>query len=149
MILDHRLNVKSGHPAIALVKRYGDLPLVECYAGQLNQVFMNLLTNAIDALELSGKSQPKIEIRTEKCPGERIAIAIADNGTGIPEEIQSKLFEPFFTTKPIGSGTGLGLAISYQIVVEKHSGQLRCYSNPGEGTEFVIEIPIKQLEDNS
>ncbi|WP_322111965.1 ATP-binding protein [Aerosakkonema funiforme] len=131
------------------IKEYGKLPEVECYAGQINQVFMNILSNAIDALEQQSKSNsqqagftPSICIRTQVVSGDRVAIHIIDNGSGIPPHVRARLFEPFFTTKPIGSGTGLGLAISYQIVVEKHGGQLKCFSEVGQGTEFVIKIPI-------
>ncbi|MBD2184138.1 HAMP domain-containing histidine kinase [Planktothrix sp. FACHB-1355] len=110
---------------------------------------MNILSNAIDALEQQSKSNsqqagftPSICIRTQVVSGDRVAIHIIDNGSGIPPHVRARLFEPFFTTKPIGSGTGLGLAISYQIVVEKHGGQLKCFSEVGQGTEFVIKIPI-------
>lgn len=155
MILQNRLKEKSNHPEIQIIKDYGQLPLVECYAGQLNQVFMNLLSNAIDALEsawpsVSGKSwaekqaQPdQITIRTAVINQTWVQIAIADNGVGMTAAVQAKLFDPFFTTKPIGKGTGLGLSISYQIITEKHLGKLYCHSIPGAGTEFVIEIPIR------
>jgi two-component system, NtrC family, sensor kinase len=155
MILQHRLKAKAERPAIEIVREYGELPLVECYAGQLNQVFMNLLSNAIDALEESngGRSfreiadKPnRIWIRTTKTDQDWVQIAIADNGVGIPEESRSRLFEPFFTTKPVGKGTGLGLSISYQVVIEKHGGKLWCDSTLGEGTNFVIEIPIHQTD---
>ncbi len=150
-LLEHRLSEKSGHPAIKVIKSYGDLPLVECYGGQLNQVFMNLFTNAIDAIEecYQGRSNEsiranpgQIKITTQVEESSRVTINIADNGAGIPESVQQRLFDPFFTTKPVGKGTGLGLSISYQIVVERHSGQLRCFSTPGKGTEFAIEIPL-------
>ncbi|MFB2971661.1 PAS domain S-box protein [Aerosakkonema sp. BLCC-F183] len=150
-LLEHRLSEKSGHPAIQVIKNYGNLPLAECYAGQLNQVFMNLLTNAIDAIEEtyqgrsyeSIKANPgKITITTELKNSSRVIIKISDNGAGIPESVKKRLFDPFFTTKPVGKGTGLGLSISYQIVVERHSGELRCVSSPGKGTEFAIEIPL-------
>ncbi|MBD1936629.1 PAS domain S-box protein [Microcoleus sp. FACHB-68] len=150
MILNSRLRAKSTSPAIEVIKEYGDLPLVECYAGQLNQVFMNLLTNAIDALEerdsrgASLQQSRQIRIRTSLVNKNKLIISIADNGYGISESAQQKLFDPFFTTKPIGKGTGLGLAISYQIVVEKHKGSLQCVSQVGRGTEFIIEIPIDQ-----
>ena len=143
LILQNRLKGKSGDPEITVVKNYGDLPLTECYACGLNQVFMNIIANAIDALE----NQPpprSIVIKTAKSiTGEEIVISIADNGPGIPPEIQKRLFDPFFTTKPIGKGTGLGLSISHNIVVEQHSGTLDCISHPGEGTEFLIEIPLR------
>ncbi|MEG3895778.1 ATP-binding protein [Microcoleus sp. SVA1_B6] len=155
MILEHRLQAKPERPTIEVVRQYGELPLVECYAGQLNQVFMNLLSNAIDALEESneGRSfqdmvdQPnRIWIKTTKTKEQWVQIAIADNGTGIPEKARLRLFDPFFTTKPVGKGTGLGLSISYQVVKEKHGGKLWCDSTLGEGTKFVIEIPIDRTQ---
>ena len=154
MILQHRLKPKTDFPAINIIKEYGLLPLVECYAGQLNQVFMNILSNAIDALEdvhtsEIGREQERINyqslaihIRTEindNC----VTIRIADNGPGITEPVQKRLFDPFFTTKPVGKGTGMGLAISYQVVTERHGGSLQCISSPGKGAEFVIQIPLK------
>lgn len=153
MILQHRLKANAERPTIEVVREYGDLPLVECYAGQMNQVFMNLLSNAIDALEEgnAGRSfsdivdQPnRISIKSTIIEEEFVQIAIADNGTGIPEKSRSHLFDPFFTTKPVGKGTGLGLSISYQVVTEKHRGKLWCDSTLGEGTKFAIEIPIHQ-----
>ncbi len=149
MILQNRIKVKPNFPGIQIIKNYTDLPLVECFPGQLNQVFMNILSNAIDALEektnLSGNAEtPTIWIDTKLSHKGRVLIKIADNGTGIPEQVQKRLFDPFFTTKPVGSGTGLGLSISYQIVTEKHRGQLQCNSWLGERTEFTIEIPLKQ-----
>jgi signal transduction histidine kinase len=120
--------------------------LVECYAGQVNQVLMNLLSNAIGALEEhpDPEKPPTIRIQTEVLD-QRVTIRIMDNGMGIPESVQTHLFKPFFTTKPVGKGTGLGLSISYQIITEKHGGSLKCISTPGKGAEFVVEIPIKQL----
>lgn len=165
LILQHRLKQESSHSGIQIIKEYGNLPLVECYAGQLNQVFMNLLTNAIDALEdLKVKNSsspshsqpdraqpstknPTIWIRTEALDPHRIVIRIADNGSGIPEELGKRIFDPFFTTKPVGKGTGLGLSISYQVVVERHGGQLKCLSKPGQGTEFIVEIPLVQQSE--
>ncbi|MEA5571641.1 PAS domain S-box protein [Calothrix sp. UHCC 0171] len=151
MILQHRLKPKQDEPAIEIIRNYTNLPKVVCYAGQLNQVFMNLLTNAIDALEEGieeGKiSSPLIKITTEILDNNRIIIRIADNGMGIEPEVQKRLFDPFFTTKPVGVGTGLGLSISYQIVVDRHGGELHCHSQLGEGTEFAIEIPMSQLGD--
>lgn len=153
MILQNRLKASGGHPEIKVIKEYGNLPLVECYAGQLNQVFMNLLSNAIDAIDEQNQTltpeqinaNPSyIRICTELCNDYEVAIRIADNGPGIAEDVKARLFDPFFTTKPVGTGTGLGLSISYQIVVEKHGGQLHCYSQLGQGTEFVIQIPIQQ-----
>ncbi|WP_375539798.1 PAS domain-containing sensor histidine kinase [Cylindrospermum sp. FACHB-282] len=145
MILQNRLKAKPNHPEISVIKEYGKLPPVDCYPGQLNQVFMNLISNAIEALEelcLEGKRQ--IYIQTEVFNDNWISIKISDNGVGISKEVISKLFDPFFTTKDVGKGTGLGLSISYQIVVDKHCGKLYCHSKPGEGAMFVIEIPITQ-----
>ncbi|MHC0062204.1 trifunctional serine/threonine-protein kinase/ATP-binding protein/sensor histidine kinase [Nostoc sp. UIC 10890] len=150
MILQHRLKAKSDRPDIQLVKNYGNLPQVECYAGQLNQVFMNVLSNAIDALEESladnqGQiTTPTITIHTEQIDTHQVEIRIADNGLSIPESIRRRLFDPFFTTKPVGKGTGMGLSISYQIVTEKHGGSLSCISEPGQGAEFQIRIPLSQ-----
>ncbi|HAX78488.1 MAG TPA: hypothetical protein DCY88_22325, partial [Cyanobacteria bacterium UBA11372] len=149
LILQNRLKAKPDRSEIQAFKEYGNLPQIECYAGQLNQVFMNLLTNAIDALEevIANRpfyQSPTIRIRTEILNKNWIQIKICDNGCGIPEQVKNRLFDPFFTTKPVGKGTGLGLAISYQIVVEKHGGQLNCTSAPGQGTEFAIAIPIRQ-----
>ncbi|MEW5861226.1 MAG: PAS domain S-box protein [Cyanobacteriota bacterium] len=148
LILQNRLRAASNYPSIEIVKEYGNLPPVECYAGQLNQVFMNLLNNGIDALET--QPEPRIiTIRTEVGRGKSLSspyvlIRIADNGPGMTEQVKARLFDPFFTTKPVGKGTGLGLSISYQIVVEKHGGILKCISAPGQGAEFWIEIPISQ-----
>ncbi|MEI6427327.1 MAG: PhnD/SsuA/transferrin family substrate-binding protein [Pseudanabaena sp. ELA607] len=139
LILQHRLKQKPGQSAITIQKFYGDLPLVECYAGQLNQVFMNIINNAIDAC-ISAKSQPTISIKTTKL-AHHVMIEIADNGSGMSAEVQKHLFDPFFTTKPVGQGTGLGLTISYQIVVEKHGGILHYESDPAKGTRFLIQIP--------
>ena len=153
LILRDRLKEKSGYPAIQIIKEYGNLPLVECYAGQLNQVFMNILSNAIDALsqadpdgskEVIKNYHPTITIRTQVLESNRVGISIKDNGSGITESVKTQLFEPFFTTKEVGRGTGLGLSISYQIVAENHGGQLKCISVPGQGAEFLLEIPIKQ-----
>ena len=154
MILHHRLKAKGGCPTIEIIKDYGSLPLVECYPSQLNQVFMNLLCNAIDALEssclanepmnagMNNPNTPTIRIHTGQLDGDRVFIKIADNGPGITQEVQAKLFDAFFTTKPVGKGTGLGLSISYQIIVEKHGGKLLCESAPGKGATFLIELPI-------
>lgn len=196
MILQHRLKAQPNRPAIEIVKEYGNLPVVECYASLLNQVFMNLLTNAIDAIEETQKEKqapiqnPKsaweslprqfaqrresqrqsptpgnthsalappatgstfrnsqnfqIRICTEISDNRQVIIRIADNGSGMTEEVRSKLFNPFFTTKSIGKGTGIGLSISHQIVVDKHQGQIKCISAVGVGTEFFIELPIQQ-----
>ncbi|AKG20915.1 ATP-binding protein [Calothrix sp. 336/3] len=144
LLLKHRLNATSDRPEIQVIHQYGELPNVECYAGQLNQVFMNILSNAIDALnswdELQS-SPPQIQIKTSVDTPETILIEIADTGIGIPETERSRLFDPFFTTKPIGQGTGLGLSISYQIVVEKHGGRLWCESAVNQGTTFFIQLP--------
>ena len=150
LILQNRLKEKSDRPAIEAIKEYGNLPLVECYAGQINQVFMNILSNGIDALEQRHASSkiddklPTIRIRTQLLNPDWIAVRIADNGVGMTEAVKSKIFDPFYTTKPVGKGTGLGLSISYQIVVDKHGGVLRCVSAPKQGTEFIIEIPVRQ-----
>lgn len=151
MILQHRLKAQSTRPEINIVKQYGDLPLVECYAGQMNQVFMNLIANAIDALDDSNigrsfsdvvASPNNIVISTCKIDQKHVQIKISDNGTGIPEQVRSQLFDPFFTTKAVGKGTGLGLSICYQVITEKHAGRIWCESGPELGTAFVIEIPI-------
>ncbi|WP_223280268.1 ATP-binding protein [Nostoc sp. PA-18-2419] len=150
MILQNRLKAKPDSSQIQIIKEYAQLPLIECYAGQLNQVFINIITNAIDALEeLHIKNQqsscnPQITIRTELLNSNRVAIEIADNGGGMSQEIQQRLFDPFFTTKVVGKGTGLGMSISYQIITEKHRGQLRCFSSLGKGAKLIIEIPIQQ-----
>jgi signal transduction histidine kinase len=188
--LQKRLEATPSRPAIQVIKEYGNLPKVKCYASQLNQVFMNILANAVDALEelnverlLSQRGEAQVEsigdymqpfnlqpatpcirictevikgvsvdakaftLTGEPCDcGDRIVIRIADNGSGMTEHVRHRLFDPFFTTKPVGSGTGLGLAISYQIVVEKHKGQLRANSEVGKGSEFVIEIPLRQSD---
>ncbi|MEH2118189.1 sensor histidine kinase [Nostoc sp.] len=148
MILGYRLQTKPNSPDIQVIKEYGNLPLIECYAAQINQVFMNILINSIDALEEAAKNQkiftPSITIRTEVINGDHLTIRIADNGSGISEDFEHRIFDPFFTTKPVGVGTGMGLAISYQIVTEKHHGSLQCVSKLGSGSEFVITIPLKQ-----
>ncbi|HEY9612737.1 PAS domain S-box protein [Allocoleopsis sp.] len=165
LILQHRLKADTNAGGIEVIKNYGQLPLVSCYASQLNQVFMNLLSNAIDVLDSQSPprvitistslSQKSIAIdgntpilcqeEVDTCPiHEWVVICITDNGIGMSEAVREKIFDPFFTTKPVGSGTGLGLSISYQIIVEKHKGQLRCVSAPGQGTEFIVEIPVSQ-----
>ncbi len=177
MILKSRLQAPSPdkgrkHPGIKVIKEYGELPLVECYPGKLNQVFMNILVNAIDAiasglfavtnandaleqLKVEGledniqpinlqPATPWIRIRTDVVEDNWVVIRIADNGIGITEELSSKMFDPFFTTKLVGQGTGLGLSISYQIVVERHGGKLECISKPQQGAEFIIKIPRQQ-----
>ncbi|MEE3717079.1 ATP-binding protein [Tumidithrix elongata RA019] len=166
MILQNRIKASPEHPEILIVKEYSALPAIECFASQLNQVFMNILVNAIDALEEEGQSRGKwslvngqptwqngqtkalsIRIQTILLDDCNIAIRIADNGRGIPKSLDAKLFDPFFTTKPVGKGTGLGLSISYQIITEKHGGKLYYISEEGQGTEFVIELPIQQDPD--
>jgi signal transduction histidine kinase len=147
LILQHRF--KGMKSPIVLIKKYADLPLVDCYAGQINQVLMNILSNGIDALsdhllEYPNYS-PEITIQTSILAHDRVCISILDNGPGIPESLQNRLFDPFFTTKEVGKGTGLGLSISYQIVVENHHGRLDCRSVLGEGTEFRIELPIRGI----
>lgn len=155
LLLQHRYKQE-----VEIRKEFGDIPPIECHINQLNQVFMNLVSNAIDALlensDNTGVTQgtksetPKIiTIKTEKLGNDRIAVAISDNGPGIPIEIQKRLFEPFFTTKPIGIGTGLGLSISHQIITENHHGQIYCCSSPNAGTTFMVELPIKQGEEKS
>jgi two-component system, NtrC family, sensor kinase len=143
LILQHRLKAKDNHPTVSIIKSYGDIPLIECYAAQLNQVFMNIISNGIDALEEYKIQEPKLTIKTELV-NNFVNIYISDNANGIPETIQKKIFDPFFTTKDIGKGTGLGLAISYQIIVEKHQGKLTCSSIMGEGTTFCISIPLSK-----
>jgi signal transduction histidine kinase len=183
LILQNQLRATPGRSEIKVIKEYGTLPQVECYPGQLNQVFMNLISNAIDALEetrmlnpqfVTCNSQfsipsPSITIHTGLTEIKRsentsqfsvqppasplestpyAVIRIKDNGTGMTEVVHRHLFDPFFTTKSVGKGTGLGLSISYQIVVEKHGGRIRCISELGQGTEFIIEIPIRQLNQS-
>ncbi len=147
VILQNRLNGRAGNPAIEVVKNYGELPLVECYGGLLNQVFMNLLVNGIDAIEQQQKVFSSyhgyLTIVTTVVSPEKIAITIQDNGIGMTTEVQDKIFNPFFTTKPVGIGTGMGLSISYKIVTSDHQGQFYCSSVLGEGTEFIVELPIK------
>jgi signal transduction histidine kinase len=157
-ILQNRLKGKPDHPAIEVIKDYSLLPKVECYAGQLNQVFMNILNNAIDALDEYQQThdpqaipaQPsQITIHTTLASDQWVRIQIADNGGGMDETVRSSIFNPFFTTKPVGQGTGLGLSISYQIVVEKHNGRIDCQSQLGTGTQFTIEIPIQQKKQGT
>ncbi|WP_448267554.1 ATP-binding protein [Nostoc sp. DSM 114159] len=156
LILQNRFKQTPGNNGIEIVKEYGDIPLVECYAGQLNQVFMNLISNAIDALDSYDSKRTledieakpsQIVIRTELRNSDYITVQIADNGPGMTEVVKQKLFDPFFTTKAAGKGTGLGLAISAQIVTEKHNGAIWCISEPGQGAEFWVEIPICQSRE--
>ncbi len=154
-LLKSRWQGSENFPEIKLIKNYGKLPKVTCYASGINQVFMNILNNAFDVLSqpIAGEpnspnegadlSPPMIRISTELTNTYSVKIHIADNGPGISAKIQKKIFDPFFTTKPVGSGTGLGLSISYQVVVEKHRGKLSCISQPGKGAEFIIEIPVQ------
>ncbi|MFP4006618.1 MAG: PAS domain S-box protein [Spirulinaceae cyanobacterium] len=143
LILQHRLKPSSHHPGIRIIQEFGSLPRIEGQGGQLNQVFMNLLCNAIDALIAAEIDQPQIRIRTMQ-KNNRAIVEISDNGTGIPENIMPYLFDPFFTTKPVGQGTGLGLSICYQIIVHHHHGRIDCNSQLGWGTTFTIDIPIHQ-----
>ncbi|MDF0555719.1 ATP-binding protein [Kamptonema sp. UHCC 0994] len=154
LILQHKFNLYSGKLSVKIIKEYGNLPLVECCAGQLNQVFMNIISNAIDALE--NQPEPRIiTIRTAVMNGKGeenylspitddkfAVIRISDNGPGMTEPVINRSFDPFFTTKPVGKGTGLGLSISHHIIVEKHAGILKCISEPGKGAEFWIQIPL-------
>ncbi|MEL7038794.1 MAG: ATP-binding protein [Cyanobacteria bacterium J06592_8] len=158
MILQHRLKASPERPEIEVIKDFGKLPLVECFSGLLNQVFMNILSNAIDALEdLSTERTAQkpiqhpsqIKISTALVNEKWVKIAIADNGIGIPQEIQQQIFDPFFTTKPVGKGTGMGMSISYQIITERHHGKLECFSTRGQGTEFVILIPVQLKKDDA
>ena len=149
MILQHRLKANGNRPEITLVRTYGALPLIECYAGQLNQVFMNLISNAVDAIEeqLNRGEQfrsPTITIHTDCLDSDHVCITIADNGAGIPDHTRHHIFEPFYTTKPIGKGTGIGLSISYQVITQRHHGSLECESQLGAGTIFRITIPVQQ-----
>lgn len=169
MMLQHRLFSQEGQPKVQIIKNYDAmLPKVECYAGEINQVFINILSNAIDALTVPEKIfqqnqssasletqktpqewnpqciLPKIEISTELLNSEQVQITITDNGPGIPDRIKQRLFDPFFTTKPVGYGTGLGLSISYQTIVEGHQGEIFCESMPGQGATFKIILPLQQ-----
>jgi signal transduction histidine kinase len=153
MILGHRLKANADRSEIDVIKDYGELPLVECYAGLLNQVFMNLLTNALDALDAKARTQgyqgigdetAQITITTKTLGSEWVQLIISDNGSGMSSDIRKHIFEPFFTTKAVGQGTGMGLSTSYQIITERHNGRLDCLSVPDQGTEFVIQLPIQQ-----
>lgn len=155
LILDNRLQSNTENLSIQVIKKYTNLPKIECYASDLNQVFMNILINAIDALAAKRiktninepETFPQIEISTKLLKKNCVAVSITDNGSGMPEEIINRIFDPFYTTKPVGKGTGLGLYISYNIISEKHKGKVKCVSAPDRGTEFIIELPIRQ--DNS
>ncbi|MEM8505721.1 MAG: ATP-binding protein [Cyanobacteria bacterium P01_D01_bin.1] len=157
LILQHRIKASARRPEIEIIRDYDKLPLVECYPSQLNQVFMNIFANAIDAMEETNVNrdykeielQPnQITVRTsvvgDQWQEQWVEVAIADNGPGIPEEVRDRIFDPFFTTKPAGKGTGLGMSISYQIITQRHKGKLLCYSKSNEGTEFTIQIPLEQ-----
>ena len=152
LMLKYRLKANEERPAIEIVKEYGNLPPIKCYAGQLNQVFMNLLANAIDSLDESNAGMTSTEDDTEpkrittetklSADKQKVIVKIADNGTGMPQEVKEKIFDQGFTTKAVGKGTGLGLAIAHQIVVEKHGGRIACRSELGKGTEFIISLPL-------
>ncbi len=146
LLLSHRLDATPNRPKVKVIMDLGPLPKVHCFPGLLNQAFMNLMGNAIDALDANvangGYKQPKLELRTKLVDPNQIMIWISDNGSGMPTEVQERIFDPFFTTKAVGEGTGMGLAISYQVIVEKHGGQLECISVLGKGTEFVIMLPV-------
>ncbi|MBD2202493.1 GAF domain-containing protein [Calothrix sp. FACHB-1219] len=149
MILNHQLKMPNNLPDIQIIKQYVNLPKVGCYVNQLNQVFMNIINNAIYALKdkqeywQSATHPPTIHIKTSVLEDSKVVVSIKDNGSGMNSDTLKHIFDPFFTTKPVGQGTGLGLSISYQIIVEKHQGQLNCISTLGEGTEFLIEIPLQ------
>jgi signal transduction histidine kinase len=150
LILRHRLKANEYRPAIEVITEYGNLPLVKCFPGQLNQVFMNILANAIDALDESNQGSSFTEIEAQRnritiltgVTGEQVKISISDNGNGMPEQVQAKIFDHLFTTKGVGKGTGLGLAIARQIIVEKHGGAIAVNSTLGKGTEFLLTLPI-------
>ncbi|NEP42205.1 MAG: HAMP domain-containing histidine kinase, partial [Okeania sp. SIO2H7] len=154
VIINSKLTENEKLRGIVIKKEYGNLPLIECYAGQLNQVFLNILVNAIDALEeaiASAKTEnflPTISLETSLAKGFCV-IKIIDNGVGMMEDVRKKIFDAFFTTKPVGSGTGLGLSIAREIIIKQHGGKLECFSEPGKGTEFVIYIPIQQSHPNN
>jgi signal transduction histidine kinase len=150
LILQHRLKAKPKRPAIQVLKEYGNLPKIECYSGQMNQVFMNILVNSIDALDNSfilsnyeqiQKLNPQIRISTN-IDKEAVKIIIANNGKSMSDVLQSQIFQPFFSTQPKINENKLGLAISYQIITENHCGNLQCISSPEQGTEFIIQIPV-------
>jgi len=152
MILQHRLRKQPNRAAIQVMREYNDLPSIPCYPGELNQVFINILSNAIDALEVRMQQDknfvPKIRICTDFITVQsqpdinKIIIRITDNGVGIEHQIKSRIFDPFFTTKTIGQGTGLGLSVAHTSIVERHQGEIHCKSLLGQGTEFVIELPV-------
>ncbi|MEM9246736.1 MAG: ATP-binding protein, partial [Cyanobacteria bacterium P01_F01_bin.153] len=144
VILGAKCKAVSKYPAIKIVRDYDNLPEIECYAGQLNQVFMNIIGNAIDALRVTERNAaPRIEIRTQTISDDWVGIEITDNAGGIPESVHTRLFDPFFTTKPVGKGTGLGLSISHKIINETHKGDLSFQSELGKGTTFRIKVPVE------
>lgn len=154
LILQHRLKSRDSRPEIEVIKEFGKLPLVECYASQLNQVFMNIIANGIDAIEeryqklsvpRSETHSGRIAICTRVTAQSTVMVEISDNGTGMPQGIVDRIFNPFFTTKAVGKGTGLGMSIAHSIVVEKHNGKIECISSIGCGTTFQIEIPIDKV----
>ena len=162
MILQNRIHSMDLISGIDVVKEYGKLPNIYCSPAQLNQVFFNIINNAIDALEEANKKCKTEEIvkkhntvcirtylSTEMGADRKICISIADNALGISDEIKAKIFDPFFTTKPVGQGTGLGLSVSYQIITNLHNGTLICDSTVGQGTEFVVTLPIRLDVDNT
>jgi signal transduction histidine kinase len=154
LILQHRLKSRDSSPEIEVIKEFGKLPLVDCYASQLNQVFMNIIANGIDAIEeryqklsvpRSETHSGRIAICTRVTAQNTVMVEISDNGTGMPQGIVDRIFNPFFTTKAVGKGTGLGMSIAHSIVVEKHNGKIKCISSIGCGTTFQIEIPIDKV----
>ena len=149
-IIQHRLIQTIEYPAIQLIYQPELLPSVDCYASQINQVFLSLINNAIDALRTSpsAQSKPTLSIRTQARSSEEVEIIIADNGPGIPTEIHDRIFDPFFTTKPVGAGTGLGLSISHQIITEQHQGRLKLTSSSDLGTEFTIVLPVRLMRSS-
>ncbi len=153
LLLRSRFKTKLNSPSIEVIKDYSNLPLIKCFPGEINQVFMNLLSNAIDTLEERNReltmgeltiNPSKIWIKTVALEEDWIRISIKDNGMGMGEEVSNRIFDPFYTTKPVGQGTGLGLSISHQIIVEKHGGRLRFFSTPSKGTEFIVELPLQK-----
>ncbi len=151
LILKHRLKANSQRPDIKVIKDYGKLPLIGCFPGQLNQVFMNLLSNAIDALDEASQDKSfqdnqliprQITIATRLLPEKQVTVSIRDNGIGMPDEVKSRIFENLFTTKAVGKGTGLGLAIAQQIIAEKHDGHISVLSELNIGTEFMLTLPV-------
>ncbi|MEB3118078.1 MAG: ATP-binding protein, partial [Limnothrix sp.] len=151
LILKYRLKANANRPAIEVITNYGEIPLIDCFPGQLNQVFMNILANAIDMFDelAQGRSFKELEAHPQQITisttlvNNQVQIAIRDNGKGMDAEVQSRIFDHLFTTKSVGKGTGLGLAIAQQIVVDKHGGSLTVESEPGQGAEFLIRLPIE------